>query len=180
MLPPGSAERPLRNVRRGPRRMAATDEASAPGSTSTQHGNGQTGIALPATRILVPVQRDLRRPQRLLGLRTAGRRAEAERARGLVARHGHRTQRAGGPGRCSVRLRNDRARLHDHHAPAGVEVLRALRPVPRPHGRLPRVETSLSLRSGPRQVGRRRKGRSSLWRRSPRWTRSRPTSSTAH
>ncbi len=34
-------------------------------------------------------------------------------------------------------VRNDRPRLHDHHAPAGLEVLGALRPVLRLHGRLP-------------------------------------------
>ncbi len=52
------------------------------------------------------------------------------------------------------RLRDDRPRLHDHHAPAGLEVLRPLRPVPRLHGRLPRVEEALSPRPGPRPLGR--------------------------
>ncbi len=51
-------------------------------------------------------------------------------------------------------LRNDRPRLHDHHAPAGLEVLGPLRPVPRLHGRLPRVEETLSPRPGPRPLGR--------------------------
>ena len=34
-------------------------------------------------------------------------------------------------------IRNGRPRLHDHHAPAGLEMFRALRFVPRFHGRLP-------------------------------------------
>ena len=57
-------------------------------------------------------------------------------------------------GRGPVDLRNDRPGLHDHHAPAGLEVLGPLRPVPRLHGRLPRVEAALSLRPGPRPLGR--------------------------
>ena len=52
------------------------------------------------------------------------------------------------------RLRDGRPRLHDHHAPAGLEVLGPLRPVPRLHGRLPRVEEALSPRPGPRPLGR--------------------------
>ncbi len=107
-----------------------------------------------AARILVPVQRDLRRAARFLGLRPDGRRAEAERSRGLVARHGHGAQRAGGPARGPRGIRNDGPGLLDHHAPAGLEVLGPLRPVPRLHGRLPRVQAALSLRSGPGAVGR--------------------------
>ena len=61
------------------------------------HGHGQTGLAVQAARLPVSVERNLRRPQRLLGLRPAGRRAEAEHQRGLVARHGHRPRRAGRP-----------------------------------------------------------------------------------
>ena len=63
--------------------------------TGSCHGDGKTGLAVQATRLSVSVERDLRRPERLLGLRPAGRRAEAERPRGLVARHGHRARRAG-------------------------------------------------------------------------------------
>ena len=44
------------------------------------------------------------------------------------------------PARRARRLRDDRPRLHDHHAPAGLEVLGPLRPVRRQDGRLPRVE----------------------------------------
>ena len=51
-------------------------------------------------------------------------------------------------------LRDGRPRLHDHHAPAGLEVLRPLRPVPRLHGRLPRVEETLPPRPGARPLGR--------------------------
>ena len=89
---------------------------------------------------LVSVERNLRRAQRLLGLRPAGRRAEAEHQRGLVARHGHRPQRACEAAGGAVDLRNGRPRLLDHHAPAGVEVLGALRFVPRHDGRLPADE----------------------------------------
>ena len=51
-------------------------------------------------------------------------------------------------------LRDGRPRLRDHHAPAGLEVLRPLRSVPRLHGRLPRVEEALSPRPGLRPLGR--------------------------
>ena len=53
------------------------------------------------------------------------------------------------PARRARGLRDGRPRLHDHHAPAGLEVLGPLRPVRRLHGRLPRVEEALSLRPGP-------------------------------
>ena len=57
-----------------------------------------------------------------------------------------------------VGLRNGRPRLLDHHAPAGLEVLGPLRPVPRLHGRLPRVEEALPPRPGLRPLGRRARG----------------------
>ena len=48
------------------------------------------GCPVQAARVHLSDQRDLRRHQRLLGLRPAGRRAEAEHQGRLVARHGHR------------------------------------------------------------------------------------------
>ncbi len=64
--------------------------------------------------------------------------------RSLVAGHGHRPQRAGEAGRGAFDLRNGWSRLVDHHAPAGVEVLRALRLVSRHDGRLQRMQRSLA------------------------------------
>ena len=103
---------------------------------------------------LFSVERDLRRAERLLGLRAAGRGAEAEHQGRLVAGHGLRAQRTGPAGRRTEHLRNGRARLFDHHAPTRLEVLGPLRFVPRPDGRLPRDEPPLPLRPGPRPVGR--------------------------
>ncbi len=119
-----------------------------------RHGHGKARFALQTPRILVPVERDLRRAQRLLGLWPPGRRAEAERQGVMVARHGHRARRPGRAARGPDDLRDDRHRLHDHHASAGLEVLGPLRPVPRLHGRLPREQASLPPRSGPRTLGR--------------------------
>ena len=58
------------------------------------------------------------------------------------------------PARRPAALRDGRPRLHHHHAPAGLEVFGPLRPVPRLHGRLPRVEETLPPRPGPRPLGR--------------------------
>ena len=55
-------------------------------------------------------------------------------------------------------------RLHDHHAPAGLEVLGPLRPVPRLHGRLPRIEKPLPLRPDPAAAGSNAKGQADLCR----------------
>src|SRR4051812_42046915 len=43
-----------------------------PETWNLRHGNGQTRRAVQAARILVSVERDLRRAERLLGLRAAG------------------------------------------------------------------------------------------------------------
>ncbi len=120
--------------------------------TSCHHGHGQASGPLPAAGVFVSVERNLRRPERLLGLRPLGRRAEAEHQRGLVARHGRRPQRAGRPGRRADALRNGRPRLLDHHAPAGLEGLGPLRLVLRHDGRLPGVQRAVAGR--PFAVGR--------------------------
>ena len=70
--------------------------------------------------------------------------------RDMVTGHDDLAALAGAP----EAVRDGRPRLHDHHAPAGLEVLGPLRPVPRLHGRLPRVEEALSPRPGPRPLGR--------------------------
>ena len=62
---------------------------------SSLHGHGQTRLAVQTAGLYFSVERNLRRPQRLLGLRAAGRRAEAQRQGSLVARHGHRPRRPG-------------------------------------------------------------------------------------
>ena len=62
-----------------------------------------------------------------------------------------------------VGLRNGRPRLHDHHAPAGLEVLGPLRPVPRLHGRLPRVEEAATATIRSAAAGSRPRGSGSSW-----------------
>src|SRR5688572_30364948 len=57
------------------------------------YGNGKARLALQTPRVLVSVERDLRRSQRLLGLRPLGRGAEAEHQGGLVAGYGVRPRR---------------------------------------------------------------------------------------
>ena len=133
--------------------------------------------ALPAAGVSVSVERNLRRPQRLLGLRPAGRRAEAEHQRRLVARHGHRPQRAGDAAGRAVDLRNGRPRLHDHHAPAGVEVLGALRLVLRHDGRLPARRRSAIASTRSAAAGSSSQGPASLRHDARRSRRSRKTSS---
>ena len=61
--------------------------------------------------------------------------------RDMVTGHDDLAQPPGAPSR----LRDDRARLHDHHAPAGLEVLGSLRPVSRLHGRLPRDRSGATV-----------------------------------
>ena len=117
------------------------------------HGNGTTGLALQTARIHLSIERNLRRPERFLGLRPAGRGTETQRPRGVVARHGRRPQRTRRPAGRPLALRNDRARLLDHHAPASLEMLGPLRSVPRFHDRLPRNEEPLPLRPGARPLG---------------------------
>src|SRR5690606_812187 len=108
------------------------------------------GFVVQAARISLSIERNLRRSERLLGLRSAGRGAETQRPRSLVAGHGPRPRRYRYTSRRARTLRNDGPRLHDHHAPAGLEVLGAFRPLPRLHGRLPRVEEALPPRPGER------------------------------
>ena len=91
--------------------------------------NGETGLAVQAARLSVPIQRDLRRPEWILGLWPPGRRTETQHQGRLVARHGHGTRRFRGSAGGSRILRNDGPGLHDHHAPASLEMLGALRPV---------------------------------------------------
>ena len=73
-------------------------------------------------------------------------------------------------------LRNDRAGLHDHHAPAGLEMLGALRSVPRLHGRLPRIEEPIPPRPGPRPLGRMQGAKDLCRHDRAKWTTSRKTS----
>ena len=72
----------------------------------------------------------------------------------MVTGHDELAVAAGRP----VDLRNDRPRLHDHHAPAGLEVLGPLRPVPRLHGRLPRVEDAATATTRSAAAGSSAKG----------------------
>src|SRR5437879_3803220 len=57
----------------------------------TTHGpvqNGKNRLAVQTARLHLPIERNLRRHRRLLGLRSAGRRAEEEHQGRLVAGHG--------------------------------------------------------------------------------------------
>ena len=101
---------------------------------STMDGHGQAGLALQAPGVHLPVERDLRRDQRLLGLRPARRRAEAEHQGRLVARQRPAARRHG------------RARLLDHHEPEGLGGVGPRRRVQRPDGRLPGDQGALSGR----------------------------------
>ncbi len=78
---------------------------SQPRQTTSQpkycHANGKARLAVQAAGLLVSIQRNLRRSERLLGLRPVGRRAETQHQGRLVAGHGHRTRRHLGPGRCA-------------------------------------------------------------------------------
>ena len=94
-----------------------------------------------AARLHLPVERDLRRHQRRLGLRPARRRAQEQRQAGLVA--------GDGPGA----RRHRRARRRDPHASAGVGHVRPRRLVQRPAGRVPDRPQALPARRAARRRG---------------------------
>ena len=116
------------------------------GRDQFKRSDGKNRVALPAARIYFPVFGNLRRTQRVVGLRPARCRAQAQHQGGVVARHGHRAQRARATGRRAEAVPDDRHRVVDHHAPARVEDIRPLRPVQRHDGRLPREQTPLPPR----------------------------------
>ena len=98
-------------------------------------------LALQAARLHLPVERDLRRHQRGLGLRSARRRAQEQRQAGVVA--------GDGPGA----RRHRRARCRDPHAPAGLGDVRPRRLVQRPAGRMPDRPPALPARRAARRRG---------------------------
>ena len=72
------------------------------------HRDGTDRVALQAPRVRLSRQRDLRRPQRLLGLRPAGRPAEEQHPRLVVAEHGRwprRSARTATPSKSSASTR---------------------------------------------------------------------------
>ena len=87
-----------------------------------------------APRVRLPVERDLWRDGRLLGLRAARRRAQEQRQGRLVAPDGPAARR------------HRWARRGDHHEPAGVGGLRPRRRLQRPDGRLPQLQAPLPRR----------------------------------
>ena len=98
-------------------------------------------LALEAARLRLPVERDLRRDQRGLGLRPARRRAEEQRQAGVVA--------GDGPGARGHR----RARRRDPHAPAGLDHLGPRRLVQRPARRVRHLPSPLPPRRAARRRG---------------------------
>ena len=95
-------------------------------------------LARQAARLRLPLERDLRRHQRRVGLRSARRRAQEQREAGLVA--------LDGPGAG----RHRRARRRDPDASAGVGHVRARRLVQRPAGRVPDRPQALPARRAAR------------------------------
>ena len=98
-------------------------------------------LALEASRLHLPVVRDLRRHQRRLGLRAARRRAQEQRQARLVARDG--------PGS----RRHRRPRRRDPDAPPGVGHARPRRLVQRPAGRVRELPPPLPARRAARRRG---------------------------
>ena len=94
-----------------------------------------------ATRLHLPVVRDLRRHQRGVGLRAPGRGAEEQRQARLVAGHGPGARRHRGP------------RCRHPHAPPGVGHLRARRLVLRPPRGVRHVPSPLPPRRAARRRG---------------------------
>ncbi len=98
-------------------------------------------VSLCARRgFIFQIERDLRRHQRLLGLRPARRRAQEQPEGALVAARGARARRRRGH------------RQRDHRAPAHLGSLGPRRALQRPDGRLPRLQEAL-----PRRPARRRR-----------------------
>ena len=97
--------------------------------------------ALQARGLHLPLLRDLRRPQRLLGLRPHGLGAQAQHPRRLVALH-----------RPVARGRR-RPRRHDHHEPAHLGGLRPRRRLRRPDGRLQGLQEAPPRRPALRGAG---------------------------
>src|SRR5690606_39546133 len=100
-----------------------------------------------APRLQLPVQRDLRRAERLLGLRATRRRAEAEPEGGLVGRHDRAPRRDGGAARRAVAVRDGGARLVDPDEPARLGGERPRRRLCGPDGRLPGDPRALDRKS---------------------------------
>ena len=88
-----------------------------------------------APGVYLSLERGLRWDQRILGLWPAGRRAQAQHQGRLVARQRPDARRHG------------RARLFDHHEPAGLGSLGACRRLFRPDGRLPGDQGAIPGRS---------------------------------
>ena len=101
--------------------------------------HGRRRLALRAARLHLAVERDLRRHQRLLGLRPARRRAQEQPEGALVAARRARARRRRGH------------RLVDHRAPAHLGGLGPRRALQRSDGRLPGVQEALPRRSARRR-----------------------------
>ena len=100
--------------------------------------HGKDRVALQATRLHLPIRRTLRGPQRLLGLRPAGCRAQEEPQGILVAQECPGTRRHRGHGRgdsddggCAGLLRAHRGILRPHVHLQGVQEAHSFRPVAR-------------------------------------------------
>ena len=111
---------------------------------------GDDRLAVEAARLRLPELRDLRRHQRRMGLRAAGRGAQEQRQAGVVAGDGPGARRHRRPGR------------RHHHGAPGLGHLRPRRQLQRPAGRVPDLPAALPPRraAGRREPDEHRAGRS--------------------
>ena len=98
------------------------------GRTKRKFADGKNRVAVQAARLHFSIVRDLRRHQRLLGLRPARRGTQAQRQGTLVERHDPPARRCGRPG------------SHHHHVAANLEGQRPRGHVQRPDVRLQKVQ----------------------------------------
>ena len=109
-------ERTRRSPPAAPARRVLCLRSARNEETRRDRIDGRPRRALQAPRLHLPGQRDLRRHQRLLGLRPARRRAQEQPARRVVARHG-----ALPAARSRRPAAEHRRRRHRHHpAPEGL------------------------------------------------------------
>ena len=153
--PPRSRTSPYHVSRRGARTArarAASFQSRGPGQGLRTRGfsdgeedrrHGEVRQVLQGHGVHLPVVGDLRRDQRVLGLRPAGGGAEAEHQGGVVAGHG--PQPAARPGRPGDP--HGRAGLRHHHEPEGLGRQRPRRRLHRPDGGLQDQQKALPRRS---------------------------------
>ena len=141
-------------LRSAPAREHATHGRSKVSADARRKIHGRHRLPRQAAGVHLPGLGHLRRPAGVLGLRPARNPAEAERAGRVVGGPRRLAQRTDGARRGAGRVPDGGGGDGDHHAPAGLEVVGALRPVPRRDGRLQGLQVAV-----PHRPGRRRRGR---------------------